>query len=205
MGGRSRVAAQALSGMGYEQVYNVSGGIKAWEGHVAVGTPELGLNLFDVVDSWEGLFKAAYSLEDGLQVFYESMEARATMDGVRRLFKKLAAIESGHKRLLYNAHGKLLESPMPLPDASDSGIEGGLPLGEYEQMFTGDMESEVAIVSMAMAVEAQAQDLYLRLAAQIQEVTIQTLVQQLADEEREHLNLLGRLMDRIHSGKGEGS
>ena len=169
---------------------------------MAVGTPELGLELFDGLDSWERLFKIAYSLEDGLQTFYESMMEQASMDPVRRLFRKLAAIESGHKRLLYQTYGKLAETPMAFTDGSISGIEGGFKAETYGQMFTDAMDSEVAIISMAMAVEAQAHDLYMRLSGQIEEVDIQTLVYQLADEERQHLKLLGRLMDKIHSEEG---
>ena len=37
IGGRSRVAAQMLSGWGFKEVYNLAGGIKAFQGHKATG------------------------------------------------------------------------------------------------------------------------------------------------------------------------
>ena len=37
VGGRSRVAAQMLSGWGFKEVYNLAGGIKAFQGHKATG------------------------------------------------------------------------------------------------------------------------------------------------------------------------
>ena len=37
VGGRSRAAAQFLSGQGFNEVYNLSGGIKKWQGVKAGG------------------------------------------------------------------------------------------------------------------------------------------------------------------------
>ena len=45
VGGRSRVAAQMLSGWGFKEVYNLAGGIKAFQGHKATGPQELNLDL----------------------------------------------------------------------------------------------------------------------------------------------------------------
>ena len=39
MGGRSRVAAQMLSGLGFKEVYNLAGGIKAFQGQKASRPP----------------------------------------------------------------------------------------------------------------------------------------------------------------------
>jgi len=39
VGGRSRVAAQMLSGNGFEQIFNMSGGYKAWGGRSRRGRP----------------------------------------------------------------------------------------------------------------------------------------------------------------------
>ena len=45
MGGRSRVAAQLLAGQGFNQVYNLEGGIAAWQGLKAIGPAEVGMAL----------------------------------------------------------------------------------------------------------------------------------------------------------------
>ena len=45
IGGRSRVAAQMLSGFGFKEVYNLAGGIKAYQGQKAAGPQELNLDL----------------------------------------------------------------------------------------------------------------------------------------------------------------
>lgn len=45
-GKRRRVAAQMLAGKGFDQVINLSGGIKAWEDPTAFGTEDQGLDLY---------------------------------------------------------------------------------------------------------------------------------------------------------------
>jgi len=46
IGGRSRVAAQVLSAKGFREVFNLTGGIKAWSSGKAVGPQDMGLGLF---------------------------------------------------------------------------------------------------------------------------------------------------------------
>jgi len=65
MGGRSRVAAQMLAGKGFENIYNLSGGIKGWENETAFGGEEQGLELFTGNESPEKILAVAYSLEGG--------------------------------------------------------------------------------------------------------------------------------------------
>jgi rhodanese-related sulfurtransferase len=45
VGGRSLAAAQLLAGLGFKEVYNLQGGIKAWQGLKASGPKELNLDL----------------------------------------------------------------------------------------------------------------------------------------------------------------
>ena len=45
IGGRSLAAAQLLSGLGFKEIYNLKGGIKAWRGGKAAGPRELNLEL----------------------------------------------------------------------------------------------------------------------------------------------------------------
>ena len=75
IGGRSRVAAQMLAGRGFQEVFNLSGGIKAWNRPKAVGDPSLGLHFFTGNESPQETMVAAYGLEAGLREFYLSMIA----------------------------------------------------------------------------------------------------------------------------------
>jgi len=46
IGDRSRIAAQILASKGCTEVYNLTGGIKAWASKKATGKEELGMSLF---------------------------------------------------------------------------------------------------------------------------------------------------------------
>ncbi|MDF1578634.1 MAG: rhodanese-like domain-containing protein [Desulfobulbales bacterium] len=72
-GGRSRVAAQFLAGQGFAEGYNISGGIKKWQGRKAVGPEKAGLELIDPEVDYENGLTLSYSLEDGLQKFYAGL------------------------------------------------------------------------------------------------------------------------------------
>ena len=63
VGGRSRVAAQMLSGWGFKEVYNLAGGIKAYEGHKATGPMELNLDLVQGDESPAAIIILAYGME----------------------------------------------------------------------------------------------------------------------------------------------
>ena len=71
MGGRSRVAAQFLAGQGFQEVYNLKGGIKAWQGLKAKGPVELNLDLIRGDESQEEMVVIAYGLEKTLKEFYQ--------------------------------------------------------------------------------------------------------------------------------------
>ncbi|VAW33655.1 Rhodanese-like domain protein, partial [hydrothermal vent metagenome] len=69
IGGRSRAAAQLLSGQGFSTVFNMSGGIKAWDGRRAAGPESDGMELFHPDMDFADAISLAYAMEDGLQAF----------------------------------------------------------------------------------------------------------------------------------------
>jgi len=200
VGGRSRVAAQMLSGNGFEQIYNLSGGIKAWEGEAAIGTQDQGLAVFTDLSGVSESLIVAYSMEQGLRDFYLSMLEKTKKAPVRRLFEKLADIEINHQKRIFEEYQRIENAKITLKAFETKivpGImEGGLTTEEYLAIYNPDLDSSVEVISMAMAIEAQALDLYHR-AAQMAEddQTIESLLK-IAAEERVHLNELAKLMER---------
>jgi hypothetical protein len=71
-------------------------------------------------------------------------------------------------------------------------MEGGLTTQDYIARYRPDMDRPGDIVSLAMAIEAQALVLYQRAAAKAQE-DARAVLAQIADEERSHLQQLGKL------------
>ncbi len=97
------MAAQILSGQGYEKVYNLKGGIKAWQGLTAVGPAEVGMALLTGKETPVEIIFMALGLEEGLRAFYDDMARKAGSPAVSELFERLAAIELKHKSKLLAA------------------------------------------------------------------------------------------------------
>jgi rubrerythrin len=188
-----------LSGKGFDDVINVAGGIKAWDGHVAVGPEELGLQLLTGKESIEETLLAAYSLEAGLRDFYLSMIAKVQNEDVKRLFQKLSDIEILHQDRIFNEYltvsGKQTSREAFENDLVINAVEGGLTTDEYIQMFEPDWESTAEIISLAMSIEAQALDLYTRASERSEDPRNEAALKKIAEEERGHLVQLGKLMD----------
>lgn len=196
IGGRSRIAAQMLSGKGWDAVYNLSGGIKAWKGEKAVGPEDVGMHLFSGSESAEQTLITAYALEEGLRAFYEQMTGRVKSAEAARLFGLLAGIEVKHQDRIYAEYLKAAGSTISRAEFAravvNPAMEGGLTTQDYIGRYRPDMDRPGDIVSLAMAIEAQALDLYQRAAARAQNHA-RTVLAQIAEEERAHLDQLGKL------------
>jgi rubrerythrin len=201
MGGRSRVAAQMLTGRGFKQVYNVSGGIKAWKSKTAVGSQTQGMHLFDGDESARAFLVTAYSLEQGLQRFYREMADGSQDSAVQDLFKKLAAIEEKHMDQVFEQYRDLVDSSVSRHIFEEkitvSALEGGMTMDQYLGMFDTDLSEPTEVVSMAMSIEAQALDLYQRVADNVTDPDARAVVLQIAKDETRHLARLGELMDSL--------
>lgn len=201
MGGRSRVAAQMLNGKGFTQIYNLAGGFKSWNSETAFGAEELGLAYFKGAESPQTNLTVAYSLEQGLRDFYLSMIPVIKNDDARNLFKKLADIEINHQNRIYAEYLKVAQESVTREAFEKNTVarvaEGGLTTQEYLDLFKPDLESVADIVELAMSIEAQALDLYQRAADKVDDQNSSQVLMQIAEEERVHLNELGKLMDRL--------
>jgi rhodanese-related sulfurtransferase/rubrerythrin len=201
IGGRSRVAAQMLAGKGFSNVYNLSGGFKAWKGAAAYGTEELGLELFTGTESIENTLIVAYSLEQGLRDFYLSMLSKVNNRDAKNLFQKLSEIEVIHQERIFNEYLKMTGKSGARDEFEKNVVvkvaEGGLTTEEYVNLYQPDWESVTDVAEMAMSIEAQALDLYQRAGDRSSDLQSQKVLRQIADEERTHLIQLGKLIESI--------
>lgn len=193
------MAAQMLAGKGLDNIINVAGGIKAWDGHVAFGSEEMGLELLTGKESIEETLIAAYSLEAGLRDFYLSMIEKVKQNDIKNLFQKLSEIELKHQNRIFDEYLHVAKSQISREsfdnDLVVKAVEGGLTTDEYMQLFKPDLESAVDIISLAMSIEAQALDLYTRAADRSGDPQSKDELKKIAEEERVHLEQLGKLMD----------
>lgn len=198
-GGRSRMAAQLLSGQGFSDIINLAGGFNGWIGEAAFFGEEKGLALFDGVESVESALAVAYSLEAGLKEFYESMAAKVDSDPARQLFHQLSQIEVKHQDRILEQYTHLTGRAVTrdtfearqVPEV----LEGGLTTEEYANLLMPSYDTVTEIIELAMSIEAQALDLYLRASEKAQNEAGKRALIQIANEEKTHLARLGQLMD----------
>jgi sulfur-carrier protein adenylyltransferase/sulfurtransferase len=198
-GGRSRMAAQLLSGQGFGDIINLAGGFNAWTGEAAFLGEEKGLALFDGVASVESALIVAYSLETGLKEFYETMAEKVDNAPARQLFQQLSQIEVKHQDRILSQYTEVTGQAVTR-ESFEAGqvpqvLEGGLTTEEYASLLMPAYDTLASIIELAMSIEAQALDLYLRASAKAPDESVKNALIQIADEEKTHLARLGRLME----------
>lgn len=206
IGGRSRVAAQMLSGWGFKEVYNLAGGIKAFEGPKATGPNELNLSLIRGDETPVEIITLAYGMEKALQIFYETLLAQSQDQEMQALFGQLARVEVHHEQHLFSVYSQIN------PDAKDlesfeaslvpDTLEGGFDTKKFLEANQPYLETTPQVLDLAMMLETQALDLYLRFANRCKQSQTRDVLFSLAEEEKAHLARLGRLLEEKLEKRG---
>jgi rhodanese-related sulfurtransferase/rubrerythrin len=203
MGARSRLAAQLLAGKGFQEVYNLSGGYEAWHGRRAFGDPERGLDLFPTEQPLEVSLIVAYGMEDALREFYEERARAVDSDEAAALFARLAEVEQAHRESIHRRYrettGDQIDEETFAARVVEPRLEGGMAVGEYMALFQPDWNAPQEVIELAMTIEAQALDLYLRAARRAADPDTALNLSEIAHEEKSHLQQLGRLLDTYAS------
>jgi rubrerythrin len=198
VGGRSRVAAQLLAGKGFKEVYNLQGGMRAWNGAKAFGPKELNMELLRGDETPAEITLFAYGMETALGRFYSVMSGRTEDKELGELFSKLAKIEQRHREMVFSLYRSIEASGMDLPSFESSVnvkvMEGGFDIEAFLKENEPHMKTVPDALNVAMMIETQAMDLYLRYADKSTEVSTKDVLFKIAEEEKAHLGLLGQLM-----------
>ncbi len=194
VGGRSRMAAQLLSGKGFKAVMNLKGGIASWQGQKAVGPYEFKAIPFDEKAPPQNIITLAYGLELGLESFYLNLSSKAKDEDLVSLFKKLASFEEKHKKKLLTLYSGIAPSGEDKKSFEKSLaseiMEGGFTTEEFIQLNRPALESIQDVLNLAMMIEIQALDLYSRYADKSQDKKSKDIFYQLAEDEKIHLKKL---------------
>jgi rhodanese-related sulfurtransferase/rubrerythrin len=190
-GVRSKSGCQILTAAGFSRVLNMNGGIIAWQGHKAGGTEEFGLEFFTGGD-FSSAVTMALAMEMGLRRFYQLLADRADDDSSRELLEQMARLEDGHMaRLKTFLPAPIADTPGPSPVT-----EGGFNVTEFLASYGDQLKGIEAILHTGMMFEAQAYDMYSRLAMKEQQADLREFYLQMAAEEQTHLKRLGRELDQ---------
>lgn len=186
-----------MAGRGFKEVYNLSGGIKAWEGKVAEGPVELNMDMVRGDETPVEIIRLAYGMEHSLGEFYKAAKSTARDAEVAELLGTLSDVENKHKTYLiqlgksidpFGASAEKLET-----EVASKMLEGGFDSAEFLQRNERFMQSIPDLLDLSMMVETQALDLYVRFAAKTDNGQTKQVLYKIADEEKGHLAALGEL------------
>jgi rubrerythrin len=169
---------------------------------------DLGISALLSAASAQEVLERAWGMELALGEYYGVLAARSSDPDLAALFECLAGFEERHRRTLTeiwkrlgNGEVEAFESRARRAVAPGT-LEGGISAQDYLGQL-GEPASMSAALELAMAVEAQAMDLYLRRSkvepgvepgAEPDADLRRTLVL-LAEEEKAHLKVLGSFVD----------
>lgn len=202
---RSKAAAQLLLAQGFSEVYNMSGGIVAWQGEQVSGGELQGLEFFLDRD-YPDAFHMAYAMEEGLRRLYLGLVRLVVNEDSKQLLARLASFEEGHKV-------RLAALFKPADFEADDGafraggsnndsfrvVEGALAQEQIMTHFAAHLANRADICRLGIMLEAQALDLYTRLVRKSEEGTRKELFAFLAIEEARHLDYLSEELDKLLS------
>ena len=197
-GARSSAACQILTEAQIGNVLNLRGGILQWQGNRASGDEQFGLGYF-VGGDFSSAFAMALQMEAGLRQFYLLMAEEAGTPANKDLLLAMARLEDGHIAKLTQRHKETAQPPDQ--NTRQEIIEGGFSAADVAASFKGQLAGQEDIIQMAMAFEAQALDMYSRLARRHSELALQSFFLEMAAEEQTHLDRLAREMDKLPSNR----
>jgi len=166
-GGRSMAAAAMLDDEGHAQtIYNLTGGMLAWDGARLADFPHVELFEGQTV---EEMFRTAINLEKGAQRFYEAVSQAHEGEMWARTFDRLAKAEIAHAKIIYGFLKQIDTALDPFDSVYErcngEVLEGGMTLERALAMLSrvqGD--ACLRLVETALQIEYAAFDLYRTLA-----------------------------------------
>lgn len=189
-GVRSKTASAIMARMGVERVFDMAGGIASWNGEQAEGGVEAGLEIFAEGD-FDSPYELVFQMEAGLKSFYQALADRAGRDDEKQMLDKLARFEDGHMQKLSTKYGQMSAG------VTLRLMEGVLDQKQMIKAFAPQLDSREKILQLAMKLEAQAFDLYSRLARKNQGDESEAFFTEMASEEHGHLVKLSKELDNL--------
>jgi rhodanese-related sulfurtransferase/rubrerythrin len=186
-GKRAASATGLLMNAGFDDVWNMTGGMLAWQGLKATGGPEAGAAIFEEAIDTADVIRLAWALEDGARLFYQEMSKQYVDTQVGRLFEMLSSAEEGHKGSLQKVYAEVTGNDVepPRPEGLQPTMEGGIPLGAALSWAAGRPPGDA--LELSASIEVNAYDRYLRVAASRPDDASKEVLLQVAREEKAHL------------------
>jgi len=169
----------------------------SWQGLTAFGPVELNLDLIRGDEAPAEMIEIAFGLEGALQKFYLTVINLVSDSQTVALLKNLVAVEEKHQQMLLHEYAQIknldADAPQVLVNQLPEILEGGFRFSEFFSQNQEVMQTVSGVLDLALMLEIQALDLYLRFAFKTMEASTQKVLFDLADQEKAHLSSLGKL------------
>lgn len=176
----------------------MDGGIEAWNGFVATGGPQQGMNLLEGVVSVEDFIRLGMKLEDGTRLFYSEAKSIFNDETSGKIFEMLVNAEKKHTNLLAEAYHHITGTNLSEKDlekvAGTDIMESGESLKDVLSWMRSEGRTMEEVLDLSMQVETNSLDLYLKLEREIDDKSSKEILMQLITEEKQHLASLGNLL-----------
>jgi rhodanese-related sulfurtransferase/rubrerythrin len=197
-GGRSAAAAAMAAeeaddnAKAYKTVYNLTGGMLAWQGGVVEDLPQV--QLFEK-QSFDGMLQTAMNLEKGALRFYRAVGGHYGQHGWSAVFKRLEKAEIAHAKsvfaILNQAAPQDLNFDQVFEKLPGEVLEGGMTLEvALRKMAAYKDDACMRLVELALQIERAAFDLYRALADQAAGDGGGDVFLSLAQAEKSHMQAL---------------
>jgi rhodanese-related sulfurtransferase/rubrerythrin len=198
-GGRSEVAATLVTEEGVSNnIYNLEGGIMAWQDRVVPDYPKV--QVFDKSKSVSELLLIAMDLEKGALRFYNYVRDRFASKSFSRTFGQLSTEEIAHARAVYRYWKNTRKDPPTFERVFENLkgeiLEGGENLIDILKRAEA-IEGNTCLnfIELALHVENSAFDLYRTMAEQLESKKARGVFLSIAEAEKAHMK---RLIDTLN-------
>lgn len=178
-------------------VFNMSGGILAWNGELLPATPQL--KVFDLSGGDHEILLRAMELERGAGLFYSTLSQQHDTAPWAEVLSKLAGAEEAHARMIYRfwAEGHADPPTFASVYAGLKGdiVEGGIAIAALLAMLADEPSAPCrATLEMALGIEYAAYDLSRNMAHRWRGQPLESVFHAIAEAEKEHMRLVSRAL-----------
>jgi rhodanese-related sulfurtransferase/rubrerythrin len=196
-GRRSLAGASLINespGFSIPAIFNLDGGITAWEGKDLSDLPRI--NLFSESDDFLTALRRAANMEKGAYAFYSAINSRIPQSPLAPTVESLQEMERRHARSIHEMmtrHGRVPPFDDFFASLSGDVVEGGMQLEDllHSDQWTGP-QGCMALAEIALDIEYRAFDLYKTLASRAKDPEQEQALLFLAEQEKTHIRLLAK-------------
>lgn len=202
-GGRSEAAATLVTeeGVSNKNVYNLEGGIMAWQDRVVADYPKV--QVFDKSKSVSELLLIAMDLEKGAFRFYNYVKDRFVSEHFSMTFGQLSTEETAHARAVYQYWKNTKKDPPKFERVFENLkgeiLEGGENLIDIlKRAETIEGNTCLNFIELALHIENSAFDLYRTMAEKTENKEARGGFLSIAEAEKTHMKGLIDALSECH-------